>query len=233
MPPKSGIEKIQKKKEKIPLKIDEYPLVQAILLGKTGENGVEAEFECERKYLPSRELSVEELEKLSGAHKRMIEQCYLKTDAGTVRLRKTKHESEEGELYRIAHKAKIADSEGKTEYQIKFPPNDARAQEFEKLWEKHDWNTVKKLRYYIPWKLPNGNMCEIHYDIHIDPENKLALDGFVRIEVEFKTDADALYAAGLHGNFAMLPDWVGQDVTHDERYGGKEIAKKGVQKESI
>lgn len=229
MPPKHRLERIGKKEESI--KSDEYPLVQAVLGGRTNDENIEvhAEFECERKYLPARALSMEELERLSGGHKREIEQCYVKTDQGTVRLRKTIHEGEEGELYRVAHKAKIPDSAGKMEYQAKFPPDSTHAQEFNALWEKHSWNIVEKTRYYIPWTLPNGNVCEIHYDIHHAKEGN-PLNGFVRIEVELKSDEDAVYVEGYHGHQSVLPDWIGKDVTADEMYSGKEMAKKGIQK---
>lgn len=214
------------------LKSSDYPLAQAVLKGEVSEEGVEAEFECEFRYLPKQELSLEKLQELSGGHKRKIEQCYIKTDAGTVRLRKTLHDSEEGEMYRIAHKHRIAESEGKTEYQMKFKPDDPRAREFEELWKRHDWNIVEKTRYYIPWKLPNGNMCEIHYDIHHDLEDEQGLAGFARIEVEFKSDADAAYVRGYHGYQPVLPDWIGQEVTNDKRYNGKTLAKDGLRDDS-
>ena len=227
MPPKHGLDrKIEKKHEEI----RKWPLLSAVF---NEEESVEKEFECERRYLPKRLLSEEDLLKLSQGQSREIEQCYMRAEdsektAHTFRLRRTKQDGAEGELYRVAHKNRIPDSEGRREVQVKFPPTDPRTEEFENLWEKHDWNIISKTRYYIPHRLPNGSTCEIHYDIHHDKEGKLGLDGFVRIEVEFKNDADAVYVEGYHGYQSVLPEWIGQDITGDDRYSGKSLVRDGM-----
>ena len=222
MPPKRGLDR---KIEKKPEKIGKWPLLVSVFK----EEGVEREFECERKYVPKRLLSEEELNTFSQGQNREIEQCYVLAEDAEgsqhiFRLRRTVQESEEGELLQIVRKTKVPDSEGKTEIQLKFPPTDSRALEFERLWKKHEWHAFRKTRYYIQHILPNGHTCEIHYDIH----HKGALEGRVRIEVEFTSDADAIYVHGYHGVQPVLPEWIGQDVTGDERYSGKSIARRGL-----
>ena len=227
MPPKRGLDKgVEKRHEKI----EKWPLLAAVFK----EEGVEKEFECERRYLPKSLLSKEELGTFSQGQSREIEQCYVQAEDAessrhTFRLRRTVQKSEEGELLRIARKTKVPDSEGKTEVQLKFSPTDSRAEEFERLWKKHEWHAFHKTRYYIQHALPNGHTCEIHYDVHHGGE----LDEFVRIEVEFKNDADAAYAASYHGSQPVLPEWIGQDVTGDKRYSSKSLAKGGLSKETV
>ena len=146
-----------------------------------------------------------------------------------MRLRTTFQDGEKGEglLYRVARKLEIGGSRAKVEKQIKFPPHDPDAKDFAYLWKRYikKSEVISKTRYYIHHQLPNGNMCEIHYDIH---HGKFG--GFVRIEVEFKgttADSDHQYVLD-NGSETCFSDWVGVDVSDDKRYGGKMLAKLGV-----
>lgn len=186
------------------------------------------EYEVERRFKPARILSDQELLELSKNHHLDIEQAYIfaSTSDGekkTSRLRRTSSKAEDT-LLRIAHKAKTkTNTAARDEYQIKFPTDDERAQEFERLWKQHVWEVLRKTRYYIEHTLPNGSSCEIHYDVH----SSRRLDGFVRIEVEFKSDADEAYVRDWKGVGSLLPDWIGKDVTNDKRYGSKALCKDG------
>ncbi len=185
------------------------------------------EYEVERRYKPKRLLSREELMQFSNGRHRKIEQCYVfvsdaQNQKKTVRLRRTSPEPE-GELLRIAHKAKVEHNPAaRDEYQIKFSKDDERAAEFETLWKQHTWEVMTKTRFYISYLLPTGRVCEIHYDIHEGG----ALDGFVRIEVEFKNDADEAVVREWQGS-PVLPDWIREDVTRDKRYGSKALSRDG------
>jgi len=195
------------------------------------------EYEVERRFKPARLLSEEELLLKSKGQFRDIEQAYIFVSTAngkekTVRLRRTSPEAE-GQLLRIAHKAKTAQNPtGRDEYQIKFPETDAREDEFEKLWKQHTWKTLTKRRFYIDHTIkdcifPDGKkkdiQCEIHYDIHSGGQ----LHGFVRIEVEFKNDEDEAYVRDWKGEESLLPDWVGEDVTGDKRYVSKALCRDG------
>ena len=211
--------------ERAELLIDKSPLLRNVYEGK---EGVHEEYELERRYLPTRLLSERELAKYK---KLEIEQTYIfaqdvKGKERTFRLRRTWEESggkHEGLLLRVAHKAKIADSDARNERQQRFSEFSPEADEFRRLWARREWEPLRKRRYYIPLPLPNGSECEIHYDVH----PFWPLEGFVRIEIEFRNAGDERYVR-KNGRDGILPDWIGEDVTKDEHYGGKALAKDGM-----
>ncbi len=229
-----------KKIEKPKLRIQDEPILSAVYEGED----VDSEYELERRYIPAKYLSVEELEKLSGGEKREITQGYIRAlhqegKPATFRLRVTVKEGEEGTLYRVAHKLKIERSRGRVERQLKIVPEDSDtddsdagdsnsdADDFLDLWENEvsKSEVISKTRYYIRHTLPNGHACEIHYDIHHG-----RFQEFVRIEVEFigaTADEDHQYALD-YGPEACLPKWVGDDVTEDQNYGGRALAENGL-----
>ena len=224
------VENLEKQKEHV-VEIERFPVLQALF---EGGKAVEKEYEVERRYVPKRPMSADELAKLSFLT-RQIEQVYVRAvhnngEKETVRLRRTMPEKE-GVLHRIAHKRRTENPAGRKEDQIYFPPEDARNQEFEELWDKHAWHTMSKIRYYIAHTIPRTRPdgvrddihCTIHYDVHTDKR----LRGLARIEVEFKNDDDEGYVRDLHGYQHVLPDWVGSDVTGDLAYGSKSLARYG------
>ncbi len=225
-------EKIQWRKEKS-VCIQDEPLLDAVYRGED----TELEYELERRYLPTRYLGIKELEQLSKGEKREITQGYISAidEAGELvmfRMRSTNQENKEGTLYRIARKFKIENSRAKIEEQLKFPPHDSDANDFSYLWERYvpKSEVISKTRYYIHHKLPNGHMCEIHYDIHHG-----RFEEFARIEVEFKgstAEEDHQYVLD-NGSATTLPNWVGKDVSEDKRYGGSTLAKLGAPTEVL
>ncbi len=220
--PKRELER--KHEQKKSFEIEKYPLLKGVFTG----TGVEAEYEHERRYLPSRPLSPEELEERSD-HSSEIEQVYVrgKDSEGefhSFRLRRTRMTGKEGDLLHVSYKLKIENTRARIEYQSIFPPTDPRANVFEELWRQHRWNSVEKTRYYIPhtFKLPNGEerTCKIHYDVHHG-----RLEGLVRIEVEFINDDDAHFVEE-NMDSGVLPDFIGKDVSDMVRFGGKAMAKR-------
>ena len=235
MPPKG--ERLERRKEE-ELHVSDEPLLGVVFEG----DETETEYELERRYLPDRLLTIEELERLSGGEKRQITQGYISAKDEnckdvSFRLRITAQKGDEGVQYRIARKLKILGSTAKLEKQLRISPGDSHdgghrddsvddADDFSNLWKKHvrKNEVVTKTRYYVHHRLPNGSECEIHYDIHHGD-----MEGFVRIEVEFHgtaNDADAGHQYVLdHRSAKTLPEWIGEDVTDDKRFGGKSLAK--------
>lgn len=210
--------------------IADFPLLVGVYYGISD---VDQEYEVERRYTWKRLLTESELAKYASVH---IEQMYIRgedktEDRHSFRLRRTWKEDESQRRLSVEHKRRGGETTGRLEYKREFSENDpmhsGMREEFERLWEHPRWESFRKTRYYIPWQLPNGNMCEIHYDVHEGGR----LDGFVRIEVEFKNDADEVYVHGYHGYQDVLPEWVGADVTEDKRYGSKSLAKNGIPKD--
>lgn len=224
------------KKEKRPSKetlpqAEEFSLLAHILEGN-GE--VMEEYELERRFLPNRLLTKKEL---AAYEHRMITQVYVtlpdadKVDT-TFRLRITNHK-DEGQLYRVARKTRTGDSFGKTERQIRFMPTieDPRTEEHQKLWKlgESQSRVIQRERYYIPHTLPNGSICEIHYEQWTNGKEK----GFVRVEIEFRNDEDEQYYSEHANDKGILPDWIGTDVTFDSEYLAKNITKHGLPKEAF
>ena len=223
--------------ENLAYTIENEPLLKRLFSDEVGKEGGDliTEYEIERRYEPAKLLSADALLTLSS---RDIKQTHLNVvdNAGTVhsvRLRETFQEGPEGTLFRLAKKTKKKGARGKIEKQIRFPPadSDSRTGDFKRFWENENVRTLilEKKRYYIPHQLPNGHMCEIHYDVH--PGEKLG--GFVRIEIEFQNDKDEQYVLENRGKKGILPSWVGKDVTEDPDYRAKALAVNGVPKEVL
>lgn len=93
----------------------------------------------------------------------------------------------------------------KQEYEI-----DLSKEQFDNLWQKVEGNTIEKTRYIIP--LDNNHNAEL--DIY-----KGFLSGFMNVEVEFLSTADAI--------MFNSPDWFGQEVTQNPRFSNSSLAKFG------
>lgn len=207
-------------------RLADFPILTQLLEGG-GE--VASGYELERRFLPGARLLTDA--ELAALPMRRISQRFVTVadehgEPVTFRLRITHQKGEEGLQYRIARKVPSGSSFGKMESQIAFRPDstDARTKQFHELWNQQDERIIDRDRYYVEHPLGNGSRCDIHYEVWKGKDD----DGFVRIEVEFRSDEDQRYFEDHPG---ILPDWVGKDVTFDSRYRVKSINKGGVPKE--
>lgn len=148
-------------------------------------------YEIERKFL------IKNLpENLENFTHYEIRQGYISTDP-TIRLR------QQDDKYILT--VKSAGLMKKQEYEL-----DLTADQFNRLWEKTEGNTIEKTRYVIP--LNNGLKAEL--DVY-----KGFLSGFINVEVEFPSTKEAI--------LFDIPNWFGQEVTQDPRYSNSSLAKFG------
>ncbi|MBY0110762.1 hypothetical protein K2Y00_02040 [Patescibacteria group bacterium] len=224
-----GGHKEKKEGKELLASIEDFSLARNILEGG-GE--VLQEYELERRFLPNRLLTKQELAALET---RLITQKYvtLKDADGTqvaFRLRITRNDTE-GLLYRIARKSRMGELFGKEERQIRFMPlaDDPRTKEHQQLWNLSTSRSIQRQRYYIPHTLPNGGTCEIHYEVWLGGKE----DGFVRVEVEFSNDEDEKYYEAHVEDPGILPDWIGEDVTFEPKFLAKSITKDGLPKKAV
>lgn len=148
-----------------------------------------ANYEIERKFLIK--TLPENLENFTHYE---IKQGYISTDP-TIRLRR------QDDKYILTVKG--SGLMKKLEYELELTKD-----QFEKLWQKTEGNTIEKTRYIIP--LSNGLKAEL--DIY-----KGFLSGFMNVEVEFPSTKDAIMFDS--------PLWFGQEVTQDKRYSNSYLAK--------
>lgn len=149
-------------------------------------------YEIERKFL------IKNLpENLENFTHYEIRQGYISTDP-TIRLR------QQDDKYILT--VKSAGLMKKQEYEL-----DLTADQFNRLWEKTEGNTIEKTRYVIP--LNNGLKAEL--DVY-----KGFLSGFMNVEVEFPSTKEAI--------LFDIPNWFGQEVTQDPRYSNSSLAKFGI-----
>jgi adenylate cyclase len=84
------------------------------------------------------------------------------------------------------------------------------AQRFERLWPLTEGRRIEKRRYEIP----AGDGLTVELDVYDG-----ALGGLVVAEVEFDSEDAAERFSG--------PDWLGPEVTDDERYKNRRLACEG------
>ncbi|RMG42872.1 MAG: adenylate cyclase [Candidatus Dadabacteria bacterium] len=96
---------------------------------------------------------------------------------------------------------------GLTREEIKIELNETQ---FNTLWPLTAECRIKKVRYKIPWE-----RYTIDLDIYEDK-----LKGFISAEVEFKSEQAS--------REFVPPDWFGKEVTHDERYKNRNLARFGL-----
>ncbi len=148
-------------------------------------------YEIERKFL------IKNLpENLENFTHYEIRQGYISTDP-TIRLR------QQDDNYILT--VKSAGLMKKQEYELNLTED-----QFNRLWEKTEGNTIEKTRYVIP--LNNGLKAEL--DVY-----KGFLSGFMNVEVEFPSTKEAI--------LFDIPNWFGQEVTQDPRYSNSSLAKFG------
>ena len=137
---------------------------------------------------------------LEGAKRAEIEQGYLALGDGQ-RDAEVRLRRKDDELY-LTVKAGSGRTRVEEELELDREP-------FESLWPLTEGRRVAKTRHVIP----HGEL-EIELDLY-----RRELEGLAIAEVEFPDDksADAFEA----------PDWLGQEVTGDERYLNRTLATKG------
>ncbi len=126
----------------------------------------------------------------------IIRQAYISTDP-TMRLR------QKDEQYIFTFKGEGLLAREEFEYNL-------TAEQFYRLWNKVETETVAKTRYCIP--LPHGFVAEL--DIYED-----GLAGLLTVEVEFKTMKDA--------ETFTPPHWFSEEVTNDGRFSNSYLAVNG------
>jgi CYTH domain-containing protein len=85
------------------------------------------------------------------------------------------------------------------------------ADRFERLWRLTEGRRIAKTRHVVP--APGG--AEIEVDVYADE-----LDGLITAEVEFSSEASA--------EAFEPPSWFGPEVTDDERYKNRSLARDGL-----
>jgi len=86
--------------------------------------------------------------------------------------------------------------------------------QFVSLWELTGNRKVKKLRYCIPYEATN-----IEVDVYQE-----RLERLITAEVEFSSEE-------VSSSF-QPPDWLGPEITHDERYKNRNLALHGIPRKS-
>jgi adenylate cyclase len=136
---------------------------------------------------------------LDGHPSRRIEQGYLAVGDGGVEVRVRRIDDD------VLLTIKSAPGLVRVEEEIPLEPR-----RFDSLWPLTEGRRVVKTRYFVP--LGDGLTAEVDdYDE--------ALRGLLTAEVEFPS-VEASEAFGA-------PDWMGEDVTGDERYAARTLAVKG------
>jgi adenylate cyclase len=133
-----------------------------------------------------------------GSESVQIEQGYLAIDERVeVRVRRRDGES----------LLTVKGGHGEVRDEIEVHLEDGQ---FEALWPLTDGRRLKKVRHLIPLEAD----LEVEVDVFEDE-----LEGLVVAEVEFPDENQS------HGFEA--PDWLGREITGDERYAGQSLALDG------
>jgi hypothetical protein len=230
--------------------IPELTIAQSPLLGSLYGPEAAEEREAECRFTLARPPAKEEL---AGCRVEKIEQVYVfaadeKNDRLRFRLRTAS--SDDVEKVSVVHKRRvrperdektaggperkpgpIVSQERSRTFQRDDPSTAQSVEEFDKLSASSvepGWEPIVKTRYILQYTLPNGHRCEIHYDEHHGH-----LEDFGRIEIEFEDPEDGMYVRKMCANGRkneVLPDWIGNDVTDDKKYGSSDLAQYGVPK---
>lgn len=127
-----------------------------------------------------------------------VEQAYISVDP-VIRIRKM------DDQYYLTCKG--PGRMAREEWELALKPH-----QYEKLAQKAETGTIKKIRYIIP--LQQGLIAEL--DIYREPAD---LVGFYTVEVEFETRRDAEHF--------VPPDWFGREVTEDAAYSNSSLIRYG------
>jgi CYTH domain-containing protein len=151
-------------------------------------------YEIERKFL------VNELpQDLCKYEHHIIQQGYISTNP-TIRIRQL----DDKYILTVKGAGKIQ----RIEYELELTE-----EQFNGLKAKVEGNTISKTRYIIPI----NEELKAELDIY-----SAQLDGFMNVEVEFKSLKEAL--------LFEPPAWFGQEVTQDKRYTNGSLSRNGIPK---
>ena len=140
---------------------------------------------------------------LSDCAATRIEQGYLAIEgAGGAEVRLRRRDGE------TLLTVKRGSGEIRTEEEITLDP-----EQFEALWPLTEGRRVEKVRYLVPTE--SG---EIEVDVF---EGELT--GMITAEMEFESEAE--------GDAFDPPDWLGREVTGDDRYANETLAVHGLPEE--
>lgn len=155
-------------------------------------------FEHERRFFPDMNALPFDFK---GYPKESILQAYLE-DGLRTRIRDTN--DSDGHRHTQTKKTGEGISRHEDEYGI-------TKEEFDLL-RKQAGCSLVKTRYFVTW-----DGIDIQLNVY-----HAGLDGYVQIEVEFKTHKEA--------TAFIPPSWLGIEVTHDEAHGNYSLAKNGLPK---
>jgi adenylate cyclase len=127
-----------------------------------------------------------------------IEQGYLAI-AGDVEVRLRRSDGERLLTVKRGH--------GEVREEVEVPLTE---DQFERLWPLTEPLRIEKRRYVVPL----GGELRAEVDVY-----RGELDGLILAEVEFSSEAAA--------EAFDLPDWLGREVTGDERYANQTLAQSG------
>lgn len=132
---------------------------------------------------------------LASYRHREIEQGYLVIATDGVQVRLRR----DGEKHLLTYKRNRGESREEREVEL-------TATQFAVLWPATEGKRLTKTRYDVPFA---GRVVEV--DVYRGRH-----EGIVVAEVEFETEAAA--------RDFVVPDWFGEDVTHDPRYSNQLLA---------
>ena len=120
--------------------------------------------------------------------------------------------TEDGTEKRIRRKGKkyfqtVKSGSGKIRFESEVEISE---NQFNSLWEATKGKRVEKTRYEIPSK---SGVIEL--DVYLGD-----LDGLLTAEIEFSSEEDS--------NKFVAPEWMGEEITEDERYKNQNLALFGV-----
>jgi len=118
-------------------------------------------------------------------------------------------EGEEVRLRRLGEESYLTVKRGRGEVRTEQEVTLDREQ-FDALWPLTEDRRISKTRHWLPL----GDL-EIELDVYAGE-----LDGLVTAEIEFESEDDA--------DAFEPPDWLGEDVTDDDRYKNESLATDGL-----
>lgn len=142
-------------------------------------------------------------ENLERYPKKIIEQGYL-CENPVIRIRKS------NEDFILTYKSRFGFDENRKESAKVCNETEVALtrESYEHLKTKIDWNMIEKTRYLIPVNEKHTAELDVF---------RGRLEGLFFAEVEFESEEEA--------EVFIPPEWFGEEVTHDERYLNKNLAK--------
>lgn len=172
------------------------------------KDGFEIKIERERKFLPE----PADVPDLSGYNHALFTQSYVKDRDSGDWIRARKVDFGNRSEYFITIKKFVPG--GSKAYERIEAEREITKEQFEMLNRLADGKTLTKTRYWIPYE---GKT--IDFDVYHDAEGSKKLSGMVTAEVEFDSMEEL--------NKFVPPKWFGKEVSADNRYRSRKLAKNG------